>query len=272
MLVDSHCHIDFEPYVNQGLFKDYDPNFHTLPLFLKRAVKSGVTHLLAIGTSLSDSLKNLRYKTDDNIKIFSAVGIHPDNAKSHCEMYGLDSSINELEKMSEKAVCIGECGLDYRNGEGDKRFQIDMFEAQIELSEKVGLPLEIHSRMAEEDTIAVLKNHKKANGVIHCFSGSADFANKALDLGFSISFSGVVTFKNAIEIQEIASKLVPENMILVETDSPFLSPVPLRGKINEPANVVEIAKFIANIRGKTFSEICDITTNNFFNVFRRCSR
>lgn len=270
MLVDSHCHLDFEKYAEKGLFKNFDLEKHSLEPVLERAYCSGVTHILAVGTCLEDSSYNTQI-SHKNLKVFSAVGIHPDNASVHADIYGISASIAELEKISRSAISIGECGLDFHNFETlsdeNKAKQIEMFEAQVDLSIRLGLPLEIHSRMAEEETIAILKNNSKAQGVIHCFSGSNNFAKACLDVGFYISFSGIVTFKNAQSLREIAADLVPLDRILIETDSPFLSPTPYRGLVNEPARVVEVAKCLSEVKQIDSEKIQKITSENFFNCF-----
>lgn len=270
MLIDSHCHLDFEKYAGKGLFKDFELEKHSLEPVLDRAYRAGVTHILAIGTDLEDSLRNTQI-THEKLKVFSAVGIHPDNACSHAELYGVSTTISELEKISESAISIGECGLDFHNPEtssyANKSKQIEMFEAQVDLSVRTGLPLEIHSRMAESETVSILKNNSKAQGVIHCFSGSVDFAKACLDIGFYISFSGIVTFKNAKSLREIATDFVPLDRILIETDSPFLSPAPYRGLVNEPARVVEVAKCLSEFKKIDFEQIKEITSENFFRCF-----
>lgn len=271
MLIDSHCHFDISKYANHKSFSGFDSNFHSNENILERARKSGITHILAIGTDIDDSKDVIdlvcNYESKD-LKIYAAVGIHPDNAKNAVESIGVGKCICKLEEISEKAIAIGEFGLDYRNGNIDQGEQFNVFDAQMNLAKNAKKPVVIHSRCAEDDTISVLQKFNGAvRGIIHCFSGSKDFVRKSLDLGYYISFSGIITFKNASELREIARNYVPKDMVLVETDAPFLAPSPYRGKINEPAYVIETAKCLANEIGVSFDEICEITSNNFFRLF-----
>ena len=268
MLIDSHCHLDFHKFKSIG-FKDYSEERHSMLPVLQRAKNAGVSHILAIGTTLDDSNENVNIarnvaKNDLVPKIFAAVGIHPDHAIDYENVNVVINALQDLAKNKE-VVCIGECGIDYRNGKENRQIQIDMFEAQCDLAKKLDLPIEVHSRNGEDDTIAVLTNDKY-QAIIHCFSGTKEFAKKALDLGFYISFSGIVTFKNAKEIQDVA-KYAPLDRILIETDAPFLAPTPYRGLINEPSYVAKIGEFIANLKGMEADEIFDITSKNFFNIF-----
>lgn len=270
MLIDSHCHLDFHKFKSIG-FKDYSEEKHSMLPVLRRAKNAEVSHILAIGTTLDDSEENVNiardWSNDDNLpKIYAAIGIHPDHAIDYEDVNFVINTLQNLAKNKE-VVCIGECGIDYRNGKENRQIQINMFEAQCELAKKLALPIEVHSRNAEDDTIDVLKidNHQ---AIIHCFSGTKEFAKKSLDLGFYISFSGIVTFKNAKEIQEVA-KYAPLDRILIETDAPFLAPTPYRGLINEPSYVAKIGEFIANLRGMQAKEIFDITAKNFFNIFTK---
>lgn len=282
MIVDSHCHLDFTKFRESGL-KNYDEQYHCMQAVLKRAKAEGITHILAIGTTLKDSADNINVSREtisindsavsrgtlfnDSPKILAAVGIHPDYAKSALNEMSLNDITDELFDMttSPEVVCIGECGVDYRNGKNERAEQLSIFEAQCELSKSANLPLEVHSRYGEDDTIGVLSNDNY-KGVIHCFSGSANFAKQVLDLGFFISFSGIVTFKNAEEIQQVA-RYVPDCRLLIETDAPFLAPTPFRGKINEPAFVKKTAEFLAVLRNTTPEDIYNITSRNFFTMF-----
>lgn len=270
MIIDSHCHLDFSKFRDAG-FKNYDEQYHDMQAILKRAKDNEITHILAIGTTLQDSVENISVSRgtllNESPQIFAAVGIHPDYAESTLVDYSSQNAKKLLSDMTKESevVCIGECGLDYRNGEDHKKEQLLIFEMQCELSAETNLPLEIHSRYAENDTIGVLKNGNY-NGVIHCFSSSLEFAKQALDLGFLISFSGIVTFKNAKEIQKVA-KYVPDDMFLIETDSPFLAPTPFRGKVNEPAFVKQTGEFLANLRETTVENVYRNTAQNFFKLF-----
>lgn len=270
MIVDSHCHLDFSKFRDSG-FKNYDERYHDVNSVLKRAKAEGISHILAIGTTLKDSIENINVSRETSFnefpQIFAAVGIHPDYAKTTVEEYSSKDMKEQLFTMTQEkeVICVGECGLDYRNGKDERTAQLLAFETQCELSNEVKLPLEIHSRFAEEDTLGVLKNGNY-RGVIHCFSSSFEFAKQALDIGFLISFSGIVTFKNAKEIQEVA-KYVPDDMLLIETDAPFLAPTPFRGKVNEPAFVKKTGEFIANLRETSVEYIYQLTSSNFFKLF-----
>lgn len=273
MLVDSHCHLNFRKFRDLNT-KENSNDFYNIDSVLKRAKASGVTHVLSAGTSIEDSREVLNVSREtfnkfDYPKVYSAVGIHPDHAQETLDTELLDNAIGKLRELAlnDDVIGIGECGIDYRIDKSQRSGQLRMFEAQCELSKELDIPLEIHSRCAEEDTIEVLKNGRY-RGTIHCFSGSKEFAEKALDLGFYISFSGIVTFKNAKEVQEVA-EFVPRDRMLLETDSPFLAPTPYRGQVNEPAFVKNIAGFIANIRNTDFNEICRVTSENFFRLFTK---
>lgn len=273
MLIDSHCHLKFRKFRDLNA-KENSDEFYNIDSILKRAKTNGVTYVLSVGTSIEDSREvlNVSRETFSRLnypKVYSAVGIHPDYAQEALDINSPDDVIKELRKLalSDRVIGIGECGIDYRVDKSQRKSQLMIFEAQCELANELGLPLEIHSRCAEEDTIETLKNGRY-RGAIHCFSGSKEFAKKALDLGFYISFSGIVTFKSAKEVQEVAG-FVPRDRILVETDSPFLAPTPYRGQVNEPAFVKNIAEFIAKIRNTDFDEICKVTSDNFFRLFTK---
>ena len=170
-----------------------------------------------------------------------------------------------------RVVAIGETGLDYHWCQGDLAWQHNRFRVHIQAAKAVGVPLIIHTREAPKDTIKILQEEKADNGVIHCFSEDTAFAKAALDLGFYISFSGIVTFKNAQKVQA-ACKIVPDDRILVETDAPYLAPAPHRGKLNQPAYTRHTAEFVANLRGMDFEQLAHTTTDNFFRLFNKAKR
>jgi len=197
-------------------------------------------------------------------KVFASVGVHPN------EHDGLDPSVEKLVELAdnEKVVAIGETGLDYFRSEGDLEWQRDRFRRHIEAAKQTGKPLIIHSREAKEDTIKLLQeeNAQDIGGVMHCFAEDWEMAKQAMDLNFYISFSGIVTFKSATTLQDVA-KRVPLDRMLVETDSPWLAPMPFRGKTNQPAYVKYVAEYIAELRDDSVDNIATATTENFFRLF-----
>jgi TatD DNase family protein len=203
-------------------------------------------------------------------RLFAAVGVHPDTEETARE-----ADLNTLLKLADdpKVVAIGETGLDYYRLTGDLEWQRERFRTHIRAAKQCGKPLIIHTRAAAADTLRVLKEEgaDTVGGVFHCFTESAEVARQALDLGFHISFSGIVTFKNAVELKEVA-KTVPLDRLLVETDSPYLAPVPYRGKTNQPAYVLHVAEEIAKLRELPLETLAQTTTDNFFRLFSGASR
>ncbi len=203
--------------------------------------------------------------TEQYSHIFSSVGVHPNEREGH------DPEIAELVKLAAdpRVVAIGETGLDYYRSQGDMRWQQDRFRRHIQAARLARKPLIIHTREAAADTVAILREEdaSEPGAVMHCFTESWDVAKSALDLGFYISFSGIVTFANATALREVATR-VPDNRLLVETDAPYLAPVPHRGKTNEPAYVKHVAERLAEVRGVTLDHIAAVTTKNFFDLFQ----
>lgn len=254
MLVDSHCHLNFPD------FKD------KIPETLERARAQGVTKFLTVNTKLSetDDLIEIVEMNDD---IWCSVGVHPHDAKDHTASEIEDKVIQHAKHP--KVVALGETGLDYYYDNSPRLEQMKSFEQHIMLAEKLDLPLIIHTRDADADTINLLAPYKgRVKGVFHCFSGGLDLAGKALDLGFYLSFSGIVTFKKAEEIREVV-KFAPLDRILVETDSPFLAPIPHRGKPNEPAYTRIVAEKVSDIKDMPLVDIAHHTTNNFYTLFAK---
>ncbi|MBK8631816.1 MAG: TatD family hydrolase [Sphingomonadales bacterium] len=255
MLIDSHCHLNYK-----GLIEDQDA-------VLARARAAGVTGMLNISTRECewDAIIATAGKGPD---IWASVGIHPHEADGHAH---IDTAKLVAAAAHPKVVAIGETGLDYYYDHSDRTQQRASFRAHIEAARLTGLPLIVHTRDAEEDTAAILRE-EMANapftGVIHCFTASAAFAEIALELGFYISLSGIVTFKNAKDLQAIA-QTIPEDRLLVETDAPFLAPVPHRGKTGEPAFVADTARKVAELRGVVVSILGAQTSANFFNLFTK---
>lgn len=269
--IDSHCHLAFDQI---GEFADYNRAMYAVKQLIERANNVGVKYLLTIGTKLSD-IEEIREISDSNKNVFRTVGIHPLEAKGHIEKYSIseieDIITESIAKSDLKLAGIGEIGLDYHYGKESQELQQKFFDLQVDLAQKSNLPVCIHSRDAEEDTIAILKNYPGIRGVIHCFTGSEKFAFDSLDLGFYISASGIITFKKSNELRETIRK-VPFDKLLIETDAPFLAPVPCRGKTNEPAFVIHTAEKVAEILRKSSEEVAKKTSENFFNLYTRCAR
>ena len=251
-MIDSHCHLDHEP-----LLRD-------LSNVIKRSKEVGIKKLLTISTSYEsfDRIKNIIQKDE---MIYGTVGIHPhETTKNKITSDIIVKNITENEKI----IGIGETGLDFYYNNSDKNDQINSFKEHIEASIKTNSPLIIHSRDAEVETFEILSKYKNQNLKIlmHCFTGSKDFAKKLLTLNAFFSASGIITFKNSLELQE-TFKFLPLDRILIETDSPFLAPVPNRGKKNEPSFIDYTAQKLADIKSISKSEIANLTTNNFNKLF-----
>ena len=254
-LVDSHCHLN--------LLENTGPT----PEVIEYARKAGVCALLNVSVDLETFPQVLSPTTlFDNV--YASVGVHP-NSKA-----GKEPAIDELIALADdaKIIAIGETGLDFFRSEGDLEWQRDRFRRHIAAAKHTGKPLIIHTRDAWEDTFRIMREEgaDQAGGVMHCFTGDWAMAQSALDMGFYISFSGIVTFKNAQPLKQVAQRL-PEDRMLVETDSPFLAPVPYRGKPNQPAYVRYVAEHIADLRGHSIDQIADVTTENFFRLFKSIS-
>jgi TatD DNase family protein len=251
-LIDSHCHLDFP---------QFDGGIDTVR---KEMRENGVTHALCISVSLAGFPQVLRLaETYDNF--FASVGVHPD----HEDAAPLDEArLAELARHP-RVVAIGETGLDYFRLQGDLDWQRERFRTHIRAARRCGKPLVIHTREAADDTLRLMREEGAAEvgGVFHCFTESAGVARAALEMGFHISFSGIVTFKNAGPLRDVACT-VPIERMLVETDSPYLAPVPYRGKTNRPALVRYVAEEIARLRGLTLDEVAHATSANFVRLFR----
>ncbi len=254
LLVDSHCHLDYEPMADD------------VPGTIARARNAGVGTLLTIGTKLRDFAR-VRGIAEANDNVFCSVGVHPHEAANEA------ADTDRLLELAAhpKVVGIGECGLDYYYDRSPRDRQQENFRAHIRAASQAGLPLIVHTRDADEDMAEMLTEAKAAGpikGVLHCFSSSKALADKAVDLGFYISISGIVTFKNAEALRDVIRTL-PLERLLVETDSPFLAPVPMRGKPCEPAYVAHTAAKVAEIKGVSPDELARRTTANFFSLFDR---
>jgi len=253
MLVDSHCHLDF-PELRADLAG-----------VMARMGDNGVTHALTISTTLA-TFPAVREVARSQGNLWCTAGVHPDERRDDRE-----ATLDDLLAMAgdEKVVGIGETGLDYFRVEGDTGWQRERFRTHIRAARRCGKPLVIHTRAAAEDTLAIMKEEGagEVGGVMHCFTESWDVAQAAMAQGFFISFSGIVTFKNATDLKDVARR-VPLDRMLVETDSPYLAPVPHRGKPNQPAFVKHVAEEVARLRGISYDEVAAATSRNFFSLFR----
>ena len=251
MLIDSHCHLNFPDLAQR------------LPEVLANMAEAGVDKAIAISVS-RQSFEEVHAIAQKHPNIYATVGIHPDDPEA--EEFSLEELLEHAARP--KVVAIGETGLDYHWCKGDLAWQHQRFALHIEAANRSGLPLVVHTRDAAADTMRLLREHQAHAGVIHCFTEDVHTAKLALDLGFYISFSGIVTFNNATAIQE-AARYVPLDRLLVETDSPYLAPVPKRGKPNEPAYVRHTATFVAQLRGDSLENIAQATTANCLRLFNK---
>ena len=254
MFVDSHCHldrVDLSPF--EGRFSK----------LIETSREAGVSHMLCVSIDL-ESYPAMLELVSDYPDVFVSVGVHP------CDHDRREPQVEELVQLARhpKNIAIGETGLDYYRTEGDLEWQRERFRRHIRAALEANKPLIIHTREAREDTIAILReeNAQQVGGVMHCFTETWEMAKASLELGFYVSFSGIVTFRNAEELREVARK-VPLDRLLIETDSPYLAPVPHRGKPNQPRYVAHVAETVASLRGLAVDELARITRDNFFRLF-----
>lgn len=255
MFIDSHCHINFPELAAR------------MPEILAKMAENKVTHALCVSVDLPDFPQVLAL-AEQYPHIYASVGVHPDYEDTP------EPSVDQLIALSDhpKIVAIGETGLDYYRLEGDLEWQRERFRVHIRTSRITRKPLIIHTRSASADTIRIMQEEGAGTdkggvaGVMHCFTESLEVAEAALAMGFYISFSGIVTFKSAKELQAVA-KAVPLERMLIETDSPYLAPVPYRGRMNEPGYVRHVAEYIATLKGLPLAQVAQQTTENFFNLF-----
>lgn len=256
MLVDSHCHLTF-------------PDFQQdLEEVLERGKNNGLEAYLSIGTRLNEiqRLFDLSQKVPN---IFCSVGVHPHDAKDYARQGDLSETLIALAQH-EKVIGLGETGLDYHYNLSPREDQLICFNAHIQASQALDIPIIIHTREADEDTLSYLRN-QHLKGVFHCFSGGQALAEAGLDLGFYISFSGIITFKKSDALRAVVQS-IPLERILIETDAPYLAPVPYRGQRNEPAFVKAIAECIAEVKGIPFHNVAQQTTENFYTLFKKAER
>lgn len=254
MLVDSHCHLDM---------LDLSPHGDRLEPVLVQAQEQGIEHLLCVSVSL-ERYPGMRQQIAAFPQVSFSVGVHPDHRDCR------EPTAEELARtaIDDGAVAIGETGLDYYRAEGDLEWQRRRFCTHIRAAHLAKRPLIVHTREAREDTLRILReeNAQEVGGVMHCFTEDYDMASQAMDMGFYISFSGIVTFKNATALKEVARRIPLERM-LVETDSPYLAPVPKRGRPNQPAYVRFVAEYLAEHRGEPLEKLAAATTQNFYRLF-----
>ncbi|HVL09872.1 MAG TPA: TatD family hydrolase [Burkholderiaceae bacterium] len=260
MFVDSHCHLDFPDFSSR------------MPELLANMRDNQVTHALCISVTL-EAFPNVLALAETHPNLYATVGVHPDTEDVN------EPSIEQLVTLADhpRVVGIGETGLDYYRLNGrsiaDMEWQRERFRVHIAAARQTQKPLVIHTRASAEDTLRLMAEEQagEAGGVMHCFTETWDVAKRALDLGFHISFSGIVTFKSAADLQETAKK-VPLDRMLIETDSPYLAPVPYRGKTNQPAWVRHVGECIATLRGLPLEQVAEQTTDNFFRLFNKIER
>lgn len=258
MFVDSHCHLNYP-----GLFEDQDAA-------LARARTAGVTAMLNIATRASE-WDAVIATAEAHSDVWSTIGVHPHHADAHPDV----TAETLLSRAGHpRVIGIGETGLDYHYDRSDRARQRDNFRIHIAVARASGLPIVVHTRDAEDDTVAILREEMEEGaftGVIHCFTASAEFSAIALALGFYISFSGIVTFRNARDLQNVA-RSVPRDRLLIETDAPFLAPVPHRGRPCEPAYVADTAASLAATRGEALDDLARATSDNFLRLFAKAAR
>ncbi len=256
MYVDSHCHLDF-PELAQNL-----------PDILARMEQNQVSHALVVSVNLPQ-WPGLMELVAPHPHLYASVGVHPDYEDVQ------EPTVDELVDMARapKVVAIGETGLDYFRLSEPLEWQRERFRTHIRASRKSGLPLIIHTRSASEDTLRIMREEgaDEIGGVMHCFTESWEVARAAMDMNFYISLSGIVTFKKAADLQDLATRL-PMDRLLIETDSPYLAPVPYRGKVNDPSKVIHVAEKIADLRGIAVADVARHSTDNFFKLFSKIER
>ncbi|MFT3986823.1 TatD family hydrolase [Aestuariivirga sp.] len=258
MIVDSHCHLDYEGLADH------------LPDILARAEQAGVKTIVAISTLVS-RFPNLRRIAHENTNVFCTVGTHPHHAHEE-----LDLPVSELVRLADdpKVVGIGEAGLDYHYNLSPRDAQAQGFRQHIAAARETGLPLVIHTREAEDDTARILEEEMAKGAfkpLLHCFTSDVSLARRVLPMGGYVSFSGILTYKTAENLREAAAE-IPMDRLLVETDAPYLAPVPYRGKSNEPAFVVKTLETLAKVKGVSAEEMAAVTTDNFFRLFSKATR
>jgi TatD DNase family protein len=253
MFIDSHCHLDK---------LDYQDLHQNVSEVLAKAKSVNVEKMLSVGVTL-DSFPSMMELIEGHDNVYASCGVHPLDVES-----AFDLDLLRQYAAHERVVAIGETGLDFHYKPETKALQLERFATQVDVANDVNKPLIIHTRNARAETLDILRSGHadKCSGVIHCFTEDLEFAKQAMDLGFYISISGIVTFRAATELKEVV-KALPLERLLIETDSPYLAPVPHRGKENQPAYVVEVASYIAQLKGLSLQQVATQTTQNFHNLF-----
>ena len=258
MIIDSHCHLTYEPMslkINETI---------------NQANREGVKFILTISTEDKSYDKILKIISNHK-SVYGTYGIHPHEAKNHKTIKS--NKILEKVNLNKKIIGIGETGLDFYYNHSESKDQIMLFEEHIFAAQKKNIPLIVHTRSAEQETLDILRKNIKSKDfkiLIHCFTGSKEFAFKLLDIGAFISASGVITFKKSVDLAN-TFKEIPNERILVETDSPYLSPEPLRGRSNEPSHIIHTVRYLSKLKNLSYEKLSDITTNNFFKLFGQLS-
>lgn len=261
MWIDSHCHLNHSGINEKGSPAD----------IIKVAKSSGVDGMMTVCCRMSEEIDTLLNIANNNDNVWCSIGTHPHDAGLDAEKCYSQEDIVKIASDNSKVIALGETGLDYFYDNSPREDQQDSFRKHIKACIESGLPMIVHTRDAEDDTARIMTEEglgTSLSGVMHCFSSSQELAEKSLEMGFYISFSGIVTFKKAESLRETA-KIVPLDRVLVETDAPFLAPVPYRGKVNEPAFVTKTGEYLAELYGKTPEEFAKITTDNFFRLFTK---
>lgn len=261
MWIDSHCHLNHKNIEEKGAPAD----------IIAAAKAGGVDGMLTICCRMAEEVDTLLSICNSHENVWCSIGTHPHDAGKENEKIWTVEDIVSLAHSNDNIIAIGETGLDYYYNYSSKEDQEASFRKHIRACIESGLPMIVHTRDAEEDTYSIIKEEGICSGVMHCFSSKKILAEQTLDLGFYISFSGMVTFPKAEELRE-AAKIVPLDRVLIETDAPFLAPVPFRGKTNEPAYVAKTGEFLAQLYGVSTEEFAKITSNNFFRLFNKAKR
>jgi TatD DNase family protein len=257
MFVDSHCHLDDRRFADD------------LDAVLDRAAQAGIDRILTIGTGDGPpEIDRAVRLADRHEQIYASIGVHPHDASKLTPQ-----TLDDLRVLAAnpKVIAFGEIGLDYHYDFSPREVQREVFFAQLKLAQDLNLPITIHTREAWEDTMSILRENWTGQGIMHCFTGDPAQAREALDLGFHLSYGGVLTFKTAENVRESA-RITPDDRILIETDAPYLAPIPYRGKRNEPSMMIETARKLAEVRGTTPDQIASITTTNFERLCLRPSK
>jgi len=257
MLVDSHCHLDM-----------LCPQHQLIDDVLEQAAQQDIEHMLCVSVSL-ERFQPMMDLIAPYAQVSASVGVHPDGT----DVQEADEGQLVELAQADKIVAIGETGLDYFRTEGDVEWQRERFRRHIRAARQANKPLIVHTRAAKQDTLKILREERasEVGGVMHCFTEDWEMARAAMDMNFYISFSGIVTFKNALDLKQVARKM-PTDLMLVETDSPYLAPVPKRGKSNQPAFVRYVAEYLAELRGETLAQLAGSTTENFYRLFAGARR